>query len=112
MLKTSIIILLLCIHSSAFAYFADGNKLVSEMREFENAERSAPGTDWTKSASYVGYVVGVHDSISYSLCSAENVSVRQVATVVSRYLNDNPAEWSDPAHHLVAKALRKAFPCR
>lgn len=82
------------------------------MREYENAERSAPGTDWIISASYVGYVLGVYDSISASLCSAGTVSVRQVATVVSRYLNDNPAEWSTPAHKLVAKALRKAFPCR
>ena len=96
----------------ALADFYDGNKLVSDMREFEKAERRDPDTKYDSSAHYVGYVVGVHDTISNNLCWSGNITVRQVTTVVAKYLNEHPEEWSRPAHQLVARALRNSFPCR
>jgi hypothetical protein len=112
MLRKIVAVCLVCCASNAFAYFWDGNRLVSEMREFEKAERSDPTTAYQAAAYYQGFVIGVHDSISSKLCASGNVSVRQVTTVVANYLNNNPAEWSAPAHQLVEKALRRAFPCR
>jgi hypothetical protein len=56
-------------------------------------------------------VLGVYDTLDSSLCSSGTVTVRQVSTVVSKYLNDQPQEWSRPAHLLVTRALRAAFPC-
>jgi hypothetical protein len=37
---------LVLVDSDAFGQFKDGNKLVSEMREYERAERSDPGVNW------------------------------------------------------------------
>ena len=31
--------------------------------------------------------------------------------VVAKFLNENPARWSEPAFRLVAEALHEAFPC-
>jgi hypothetical protein len=104
--------LLLVEYSPALAYFYDGNKLVKDLREFEKAERSDPSTDCQSTGYYVGFVLGVYDTISSSLCPSGNVSIRQVATVVAQYINSRPAEWSRPAHDLVARALHRAFPCR
>ena len=98
--------------AAASAYFFEANKLVSDMREFEKAERNDPQTKYDASAGYVGFVVGVHDVISRSLCPSSNVTVRQATTVVAKYLNEHPEQWNRPAHELVTKALRAAFPCR
>lgn len=96
----------------AAGYFYDGNHLVSDMREWENAQRSFPNTDYISSAAHMGYVLGVADSFSATICDQGRVTVGQVENVVARYLNDHPAEWSAPAYQLVAKALQEAFPCR
>jgi hypothetical protein len=97
---------------NAHAQFFDGNRLVLDMREFEKVEESNTNADFEASGSYMGFILGVHDSISSKLCSSGKVTVRQVASIVTKYLKDNPGEWSAPAHKLVEKALRKAFPCR
>lgn len=99
-------------NSSAFAYFYDGNKLVAEMREFEKAERSDSRTNYQSSSQYIGFVVGVHDAIMTTLCSTGDVSIRQVTTIVTKYLNEHPEEWSKPAFQLVSRALWQAFPCK
>jgi hypothetical protein len=91
--------------------FFDGNKLIPLLREFEKAERGDPSTNYQLSGKYIGYLLGVHDSLSPVLCLPSNVNVRQVAYIVTRYLHDNPSEWSDAAAFLVMKALQKAFPC-
>jgi hypothetical protein len=94
------------------AYFYDGNKLVSYLREWEKAERSDPQTQWEHSGDYMGYVLAVFDSMSQELCPSANVTVGQVLAVVAKFLNEHPEEWSRPAYQLVAGALRSAFPCR
>ena len=112
MLRIFLAALILGCATNARAFFYDGNKLVADLRQFEKAERSDPATEYQASASYVGFVLGVHDTISSSLCSSGNLSTRQVTTVVGKHLNEHPADWGKPAHQLVAKALRDAFPCR
>ena len=91
--------------------FFDGNKLVPLLREFEKAERHDPATNYQSSGKYVGFVLGVHDSVAATLCIPSNVNARQVTSIVARYFNENPSEWSDPASLLVLKALQKAFSC-
>ena len=83
-----------------------------DLREFEKAEHGEGEPKWEASGSYIGYVIGVHDTIRGNLCPSGNITVRQVTAVVSKYLNEHPAEWSKPANQLVARALREAFPCR
>jgi len=35
-----------------------------------------------------------------------------MCAIVAKYLNDHPEEWSMPAHVLVMRAFKQAFPCR
>ncbi len=104
---------LLAVNSHAFAsgVFYDGNKLMSQLKDFERAERSDPNVHWEGSGLYMGFVLGVHDTISGTLCATGDVPVRQVTAIVAKYLNERPAEWSKPAYVLVAAALRSAFRC-
>ena len=98
--------------SVAWAQLVDGNKLVSDMREFEKAEHDHPQTTYAAAGNYVGFVLGVHDLISPTLCQSGKVTVRQVTTVVAKYLNEHPEQWSQPAYQLVTTALQTAFSCR
>jgi hypothetical protein len=82
------------------------------MREFENAERRDPGTQWEDAGVYLGYVLGVFDLMGDSLCGTDRVNVRQVSAIVAKYLNEHPEQWSQSASLLVTRALRAAFPCR
>jgi len=95
----------------ASAQFYDGNKLVEHLREFERGERSDPNSNYYAGGIYVGYVLGVFDTINSSLCRSGNVSVR-LPLVVAKYLNEHPEQWSQPASVLVTRALRGAFPCK
>lgn len=115
MFRTLVFALLFFSASSTYADspgFWDGNRLVPFMREFEKAERNDPTTKYDDSARFVGYVAGVFDSISGTLCTSGTITLRQVTTIVAQYLNDNPAKWSDAGDRLVSKALQKSFPCR
>jgi hypothetical protein len=112
MKRLTLAAMLLCLSSSAFAYFYDGNTLVTWMREDEKANRGDPNTNYVFAGWYSGYVTGVYDSLGSSLCSGGRASVRQVTAIVEQYMNAHPEEWSAPASELVAKALFRAFPCR
>jgi hypothetical protein len=62
---------------------------------------------------YPGYVSGVHDVYQGRglICGSENVSIKQAAAIVAKYLKNNPERWNEPAYFLVSDALLKAFPC-
>jgi Rap1a immunity proteins len=102
---------LVLVCSNAFGAFKDGNKLVSDMREFERAERSDPNVSWLGAGTYTGYVLGIFDTIDSNLCISGSPTGGQVGTIVAKYLNEHPEEWNRPASLLVARALRQAFPC-
>ncbi len=80
------------------------------MREYEKQARGAPDFSFLSVGQYVGFVTGVHDTIGSSLCTPK-VTIGQVLAIVAKYLNANPALWSQPAHRLVTRALREAFQC-
>jgi Rap1a immunity proteins len=106
-------VVLLCVWRYTHAGFWDGNELVKNLREgYERAERHDPNTNWLHDGLYTGFVVGVFDANSESFCRPDGVSVRQISTIVEDYLNAHPEQWSQPAHMLVMRALRAAFPCR
>ena len=95
--------------------FKDGNGLVEEMRQFEQAERKTHEGGFS-AGMYVGYVLGVadvHSGISWCPGVGGNrVTVGQVASTVSRYMNNNPDKWHVEARALVMNALQQAFPCK
>jgi hypothetical protein len=106
--------LFIAISSSAFEgqFFWTGNNLISHLREFEKAERSDPSVDYKRAYMFTGYVLAVYDSNSDGLCPGELVTMRQICSVVAKYVNDHPAEWNKPAASLVHSALQHAFPCK
>jgi hypothetical protein len=96
-------------------FFIDGNDLVRLMREFENAQRPNPTkTTIADAADFMGFVAGVHDVIEASgvVCSSDRVTRGQIAAVIVKFLNDNPARWNEAGYILVVDALKKAFPCK
>ena len=98
--------------SPVLSYFCDGNELAQGMREFEKAEQRDPKADLQTAQFYMGFVAGIYDSISGSLCLSDNPTVGQVSKVVARYLDNHPSECGRPAYELVLRALRDAFPCK
>jgi hypothetical protein len=95
----------------AGAQFYDGNQLVAFMRSYEKCDREPKGCDFIGAGVFMGFVRGVSDSHESDYCPT-HVQVLQVYTSVVKYLNDHPEEWSKPAHELVVRALKQAFPCR
>lgn len=62
-----------------------------------------------------GYAVGVTTSSAKRamLCDMpDEVTMKETALIVLRYLRGNPAELHLPASIVTMKALNKAFPCR
>ena len=62
------------------------------------------------------YVLGVYDGFrsgddEYKICVPQNVNVREMALVVSKYLYQHPERLHDPVPHLVIDALYQTFPC-
>jgi len=98
--------------SSAFGiYFTDGNELVSNLYEHEKAERRET-FNGVGDGLFMGFVIGVTDTLGDTLCISGKVTGRQVYAIAAKYLKEHPEQWSQPAYQLVTSALRSAFPCR
>ncbi len=99
------------VSSDALGHFYDGNKLIGDLREYEKAERGV-SFNGVADGVFIGFVTGVFDTISTTLCISDDITVRQVQAIVAKYLNEHPEQWGRPAYALVTFALRSAFPCR
>jgi len=59
----------------------------------------------------IGYLIGVTEGVDVKLWSAPiPLKQPQVVAVVSKYLDDHPEKWDQPASALVRSALVEAFP--
>lgn len=64
------------------------------------------------SFSYVGYVSGAMDSMNQVLfCAPKSVTYSQAASVVMKYLRENPEERNRLAPTLIISAMSKPYPC-
>ena len=102
---------LLSLATAAHGEPVDGKKLVDWMRDYEKVERRDHNVFVINAGRYQGYVSAVLDANTASYC-AGGVPNRQVFSAVAKYLNDHPAQWHEPAHTLIDRALRQAFPCK
>jgi hypothetical protein len=111
-LMVSLAAIFLFIPFDLSAQLYDGKKLVSDMREFEKAERQDPNANYQQAFFFMGYVAGVFDlSDDYYLYPVKpKPTIRQICSIVAKYLRENPKEWDSPADSLIVKALKKAFP--
>ena len=92
------------------AQLMSGKKLVADMQEFEKAERQDPAANYQQAYFFMGYVAGVFDLSDDTYLYPVKPTIRQVCSVVAKYLKDNPKEWNLPGDLIITKALKKAFP--
>lgn len=59
----------------------------------------------------IGYVSGVADSISASVCIPPDVETGQLVKTTINYMNRNPALLHHDAAPIVVAALEEGFPC-
>lgn len=91
----------------AQAGFITGKKL----KEYE-ARHAKAGPD-SASTAYSGFVAGVFDMLEgfKVICPGSEVTLGQVNTTVSNYLQTNAAKLDQPAHLLVGNALTAQYAC-
>lgn len=106
------LMLLTSTHSQAWAAFYTGADLIPPMQEAEKADANAGEVDWVKVQEYHAYLYGVFDATEFLYNVPANANIRQISTVVSKYLKSHPKEWSKPAALLVVRALKEAFPLK
>ena len=114
-IKVICVACLICISShGAFAehVFYDGNYLLEVMQEYHKYQRLDRSANYVLAGRFVGYVGGVADAVAGTLCPPKGATAGQYASIVTQYMIDHPEEWAFPAHEIVAKALRQAFPCQ
>ena len=63
---------------------------------------------------YMGYVEGVEMSLDATnkICAPANVTQKEKALVVDKYLFDHPEKLHEPSFVNVLDALLKAYPCK
>lgn len=98
---------------AAWKYTYNGNMLIENMREYDKANRGDSNTDWGKAWAFRGYVFGVFDTANGALfCPPDQITSSQTLAIVAKHLEENPAQWTEPASTLVIQALAQAFPCK
>lgn len=99
------------------AYFYSGNDLVELKRESEKTDKiiaraDAVDVDWVKVREYMAYILGVFDATRSQYDVPDGATKGQMVSVVTKYFNEHPEEWAEPAAEFVKEALRKAFPAK
>jgi hypothetical protein len=102
--------ILLCIPFDSSAQLMSGKKLAADMQEFEKAERQDPSANYQQAYFFMGYVAGVYDLSDDTYMYPVKPTIRQICSIVAKYLRENPKEWDLPADLVITKALKKAFP--
>jgi hypothetical protein len=105
----ALVTMVLCTAFDSAAQLMDGNKLAADMREFEKAERKDPDTNCQQAFFYVGYVIGVYDASDDFYLYPGKPTIKEICSLVAKYLKDNPGKWGRAADLLVIEALQKAF---
>ena len=111
-MKKGLLVIVLCLLSfqPAQAEFKTGNGLVTAWREYQKSSAGKP-YNANDDGFYTGYIAGLCDSSMHSLFSIpEGATLGQACDVVGKWLDRHPEEWNRPAHQLVIKALKEAFP--
>ena len=90
-------------------YNTKGKELVEWMRAFEKVQDDPTTSSDNQAAAgvYAGFVMGVVDTTE--VLNIPITTTGDIFAIVTRYLNDHPQEWNEPASKLVIKALTEAY---
>lgn len=103
-MKRAVLCVALVAASGAHAYFKDGNKLLSELKD-------NTGTNIFPAIG-MGYITGVADALyGITNCPPANVTAGQVTDMVRNYLDNTPAIRHLPANQVVSHVLKSVWPC-
>lgn len=105
-LITVFIILFSSLTIAGDRYSVTGNMLMEWVNDSNNTT-----PNWS-SGMVAGFVAGVSDSTSESLCIPSNVTNNQLEAIVTKYLIANPEIWNIPASDIVVKALSNVWKCK
>ncbi|MEI8186999.1 MAG: Rap1a/Tai family immunity protein [Chlorobiaceae bacterium] len=111
-MKKILLVITLCLLSShtVQAEFKTGNGLVTAWREYQKSSEGKPYNS-NDDGFYTGYIAGVYDSSTHTLFRIpDGATLGQACDVVGKWLDRHPEELNKPAHQLVIKALKEAFP--
>jgi len=121
--RIGIFLVVVCsLMGSTFA--EDGNRLLEACQKYLGEEKYSSHTDGIEAGICAGYLVGVTDTVELwdqwvamsgavkkTHCLPEAAEFDQLAKVVVKYLEDNPAHLHKNASFLVQLAFMEAFPC-
>ena len=88
-LASVVLLVLVFMQGQAGAEFYTGNELVGRMHAFDMREAGSPAKDvsWLDVGLYVGFIIGVYDSLGGILWErAMGTTQGQIAAVVAKYL--------------------------
>lgn len=105
---------LMLISFSSSAVFMSGNDLYKTYIGYKRSDSNSYQTkDLLDANEYLGYVTGFADATDGSVfCPGKLVTRGQVASVVGKYLENNPEVRDMSAQLLLFKSLSSAFPCK
>lgn len=95
--------LLFGLWSPAQAEFLSGNDLKARLEDRNDSIASSMG---------LGYVIGVHDTVTgSSVCAPQGVTIGQISNATLKYMNENPEVLNVSADRVVVKAFQSLWPC-
>jgi len=69
--------------------------------------------NWVDAFAFMYYIEGINDTLKGILiCYPSNVNNGQIASIVIKYIENNPEKWNHSAYSLVTTPLIKTFPCK
>jgi hypothetical protein len=116
MIRTLVLIFAMLIPCHGHAHFKLARELAKAALEYDRSEISDPEVDWSEARGFTGYVIGVYDTLGMlpfvAFCPPERAHGGEIFSAISKYLRDNPEQWTRPAAYVVREGLQKSFPCR
>jgi hypothetical protein len=96
------VIFLLAFSGMAHAEFADGNQLLSKLKD----------SSYFNQGHAMGYIAGVADmGMGVVHCAPYNVTAGQLNDMVKNYLENTPADRHLTGDTIVNKVLKTVWPC-
>ncbi len=89
-----------------FAYVS-GYRLAEWLAQYKAAEKNDPNASYYPVGKAWGFIAGVVDARSGGIKPPGKLLMKQVVSVVDRYLSKHTDRWHEPAADLVAAALKE-----
>jgi Rap1a immunity proteins len=110
-----VVLAMAALDSSAQAEVRDGYNLDVQRDGYLAIERGEVNViNLVEDSYFVGYILGVTDTMldEIDLCVPPSTTVREIAAIVSEYMDRHKPEWTNSAESIVREAVKTAFICK